>query len=124
MTILISALSVVLFVFVFWLFNIVPICAKAVFVARGTYAIIRDDDCDDLVRENEIQNASLKLLKIFLSLFVRGLLVLALSMAPIILADKLNIVRGDDVVAFLSRIDVIIVLSIALTIGYFIFSRK
>ena len=123
MTGIVAVTSLGVFILALWILRVVPVSARAIFVAQGAVAIIRDHRYDDAAREKAVQHASLKLLKVFFSLLSRGSLTLLASLAPIFLADISGLVASENVIVFLSRIDVIIIATIAITTGYFVVKR-
>ena len=80
--------------------------------------MMRDDALDDDAREAAVQAASLRLLGVFLSLAVRSVLVLLVSVAPIWGAEHAGVAEGEDVIGLLSRWDVILGSTIAICALY------
>lgn len=108
------------FLVAFWLFGVVPASAGALAIARGALAAMRDTELDDAAREKTVQRASIRLLGTFVSIVVRGALAVGASLLPIWVADAAGFAKSDQVIAFLSRWDVIVIASIVIVLGYLV----
>jgi hypothetical protein len=104
----------------FWVSGVMRVSAGVLTTTQNAAAIMRDPALDDLQREKAIQRASLRLLGDFGSILVRGVLSLAISFAPIWLADVTGLASSRAVIDFLSRTDVIVVASVVMVVGYVI----
>ena len=118
MTVWVALLSVAAFLAAFGLSGIVRVALSAVEIARHAVSVMRDDAFDDDAREAAVQAASLRLLRVFFSIAVRSVLVLLVSVAPIWGAEQAGIAEGEDVIALLSRWDVILGSTIAICALY------
>jgi hypothetical protein len=118
MIVLVALLSVAAFLVAFSLSGIVRVALSAVEIARDAVGMMRDDALDDDAREAAVQAASLRLLGVFLSLAVRSVLVLLISVAPIWGAEQAGIAQSVDVIGLLSRWDVILGSTIAICALY------
>jgi len=114
----VALLSAAAFVAAFSLSGIVQVALSAVEIARHAVSVMRDDAFDDDSRESAVQAASLRLLRVFLSISVRSVLVVLVSVAPIWGADQAGITEGEAVIALLSRWDVILGSTIAMCVLY------
>lgn len=124
MMILVALLSVSLFLIAFWRLKITRVGTDAIKTANSAVATMKDKSLDDEAREKAIQGASIKLFKSFFSILIRSALALAVSFLPIYLAHLSGLAAMDDVIGFLSRWDVIVIISVVIIGGYFILGRS
>ncbi len=110
--------AVALFALALWGLGILRAGAEVFAVARGAVAALRDPGLDDAAREAAVQRASLRLFGAFFSILARSALALLLSFAPIWLAETAGVVTSDAVMVYLSRWDIIVVVSIVMLAGY------
>jgi len=110
--------SVAAFVAALWWSGVLESAGRAITAARDTAGVMRDATLDDLQRERAAQQASLVLLALCASIVGRSLLALAASAVPIVAADWSGLASSGDVIAFLSRVDVIVVASAVMVVGY------
>ena len=115
--------SVGLFIGALWAFGAIRVAASVVGIAQGAVATIQDDSISDEVSEKEVQRASLRLMGAFLSILLRSAVALLVSFLPIWLANSIGLAAIEDVLLYLSRWDVILILTVALTAGYVIWGR-
>jgi len=115
--------SIAVFLFAFWLLDLVRVASGAIMIAHEALATIRDEALDDAVREKAVQAASIKLMGAFVSIALRGALALGASLLPIWLADLGGLAPGNEVIGFLSRWDVILIASAVIVAGYVLCAR-
>ena len=120
MIVLVALTSIAFFLITFWLFKITRVSAEALKTSRSAIAALGDKSLDDDAREKIIQSASIKLFGAFISILIRSVLTLAISVLPIWMAHWTEIASMDAVVDFLSRWDVIAIISIVIIGGYFV----
>jgi hypothetical protein len=101
-----------------WVSGVMRVSAGVLSTTRNATAILRDPALDDMAREKAMQRTSLKLLADFGSILLRGGISLAVSFAPIWLADVTGLASSRAVMDFLSRVDVVVVASIVMVAGY------
>jgi hypothetical protein len=118
-----AAAVIAVFLVAFRVCRVVPASTDALTISRGALAALRNPDLDDAARETVARQASLRLLRAFVSILVRGGLALAASLLPIWIADIAGIAPSEGVIAFLSRWDVILVASTAIVLGYLVWGR-
>jgi hypothetical protein len=106
-----------------WVSGVMRVSAGVLATTQSAAAIMRDPALDDLAREKAIQRASMRLLGDFASILFRSILCLAVSIAPIWLADATGLASSHAVIQFLSRTDVIVVASVVMVVGYLIRAR-
>lgn len=106
-----------------WAFGAIRVAAGVLGTAQGALATIRDESVSDEVTEKEVQRASLRLMSAFVSILLRSALALLVSFLPIWLASSIGLTATEDVLLYLSRWDVIAILSAALIAGYFMWLR-
>lgn len=115
--------SVGVFIAALWVFGVVRVGTGVLATTQNAVAAMRDESLEDEMREKIVQSASVQLMAAFVSTVIRGALTFAASFATIWLADAAGLAAMEDVVRFLSRWDVIIIVTIALTMGYVIWGR-
>ena len=103
--------------------GIVPVAKGVGPVLRRVNACVRDPECDDEVKEKELQRGSIQLFKIFLSLLVRSIITLAIATVPILLLSLIGLVEFNAVLEFLARWDVIVVVTIVIIVGVIVIRR-
>jgi len=101
-----------------WVSGVMRVSVGVLAMTQNAAAVMRDPALDDMAREKAMQRASLKLLADFGSILLRGGISLAVSFAPIWLADVTGMASSRAVMDFLSRVDVIVVASIVMIAGY------
>lgn len=111
--------SIVLFALALWKSHVVRVSSHAVMTARSAAGILRDASLDDAAREKAIQQSSLSLFADFASILVRSVISLAVSLAPIWLADAAGLARAGDVGIFLARPEVLIGATVLMTLAFF-----
>lgn len=117
-TVSVALTSVALFALALWGLGILRAGAEVFAVARGALAALRDPGLDDDAREAAVQRASLRLFGAFFSILARSALALLLSFAPIWLADAASLAARADVLFYLSRWDILVVITIVMLAGY------
>ncbi len=115
--------SVGLFIGAMWAFGAITVANSVVGTAKGALATIRDDSISDEVSEKEVQRAAIRLMGAFLSILLRSALALLVSFLPIWLANSFGLAATADVLLYLSRWDVITILSVAFIAGYLLWRR-
>lgn len=123
MIISVALLSVFCFMTAFWWLKITRVGTQAIKTAQSAMATMGDKGLNDEAREKAIQAASIKLFKAFFSILIRSALALAISFLPIWLAHWTGLASIDAVIGFLSRWDVIVIISVVIIGGYFFFGR-
>ena len=84
---------------------------------------MRDPSLDDASREKSIQKFSINLFGSFASILIRSIATLLLAALPVYIADQLGVVKASEVTDFLSRWDVIVILTLVICAGWFLKSR-
>ena len=118
MIVAIAIATLAIFAVALWVSGVMRVSTGVLSTTRNAAAIMRDPALDDMAREKAIQRASLKLFADFGSILLRGAISLAVSFAPIWLADVTGVASSRAVIDFLSRVDVIVVASILMVAGY------
>jgi hypothetical protein len=124
MIILVALLSIFFFLVSFWWLKITRVGTQAIKTAQSAMETMRDKSLDDEAREKAIQGASIKLFTAFFSILIRSAAALAISFLPIYLAHWTGLATIDAVIGFLSRWDVIVIVSAVILGGYFILGRS
>lgn len=123
MIIVASILSILGFMWGLHITGIVPVAQGVGPVLRRVNACVRDPECDDEVKEKELQRGSIQLFKIFLSLLVRSIITLAIATVPILLLSLIGLVEFNAVLEFLARWDVIVIVTVVIVIGVIVIRR-
>ena len=123
MIIFITLVSVLVFIYAFKLSSIPRISRESFVIIYDTLAIIRDKNLSNEVREKGLQEASLKLFRAFLLITFSTTLTLGISFLPIYFAHLLGFVLIQDVIRFMSRWDVIALITFVIIFSYFLFGK-
>ncbi len=123
MIVIVALVSISFFLIAFWRLRIAPVGKKAIETSRSAFAAMGDETLDDDAREKMIQGASIKLFSAFFSILIRSALALGISILPIWLADWAGLAKIDAVFRFLSRWDVIAIVSAVIIAGYILLMR-
>lgn len=123
MTVVIVGLSVLCFIAAFQLLNLVPRAQAAIATSRQTAAVMGDKTLDEEAKEAAVQKAAVSLMKGFFDLLIRGIGTLVAAWVPIQLADLIGLKPAEETLAFMLRLDVIIVTSIIVTVAVIIALR-
>ena len=84
---------------------------------------MRDPGLDEEAREKAVQAAALKLFGAFGSILIRSALALIAAAVPILAADAAGIAAEPAVTGFLSRWEVILALTVIITLGWVLARR-
>lgn len=118
-----AVLSIGVFICMFRMSGVMRVGTGVLVTVQGAVAAMRDDSLDEKTREKELQRASLQLLGAFLSILTRSVLTLLASLLPIWLGDLLGLVKIEEVISYLSRLDVITIATVLIVFGYVIWFR-
>ena len=120
MTVLVSLASVLAFLLAFKMLAIPRIAVLSFGTARQAMEAMRDQALNDLERERAVQKASITLLGQFWSMLYRTFLTILAAAGPIYLADILGLNKATTTIGFLSRVDVIVSISILLIVAFWL----
>ena len=123
MIIAVAVASILAFVRVFWKAGVVPAAQKAIATASHAGKVMSSKELDDEVKEKEVQKAAIGLLGSVGSITIRSVLSLVGAAVPIYGAEAAGLVSADAVIDFLSRWDVIIIVSVVMIAGYLLGRR-
>ena len=123
MIIAVAVASILAFVLVFWKAGVVPAAQKAIATASHAGKVMSSKELDDEVKEKEVQKAAIGLLGSVGSITIRSVLSLVGAAVPIYGAEAAGLVNADAVIDFLSRWDVIIIVSVVMIAGYLLGRR-
>lgn len=123
MIVAIAAASILLFVVVFWKAGVVPAAQKAITTASHAGKVMSSKELDDDTKEKEVQKAAIGLLGSVVSITVRSVIALVAAAIPIYGAEAAGLASSETVIDFLSRWDVIIVVSVVMIAGYVVGRR-
>lgn len=123
MVVTISILAVAAFLLVFAVVGIMDVALGVASTANDALRIMRDPTATDEERESHVQKAAIKLFGAFFGILVRVAAALAASVAPILIADFTGIAPAETVFAFLARWDVLLVMTVIITVGWFAMAR-
>jgi hypothetical protein len=115
----VAAVSILAFVLVFWKVGVVDAARKAIATASHAGKVMATKDLSDEIKEKEVQKSAIGLLGSVVSIAWRSAVSLIGAALPIYAAAAAGLASDDAVIDFLSRWDVIIVVSVAMIAGYF-----
>lgn len=118
-----ALLSTCLFIAVLWLLGIARVAANVLVIAKQATVSMRDESLDEESREKAVQRASIQLFGAFFWILMRGVAAFLVAFLPIWIANLAGIANTEDVVAYLSRWDVIVIVSLVVIGGYIIWMR-
>ncbi len=118
MIVAIAVASILVFVVVFWIAGVVPAAQKAMATASHAGTVMSSKELDDDIKEKEVQKAAIALLGSVVSITARSLLALVAAAIPIYGADAAGLAGSETVIDFMSRWDVIIIVSVIMIAGY------
>lgn len=119
MTAAAAIVSILAFVVVFWKAGVVEAAQKAIATASRAGKVMSSKELDDHTKEKEVQKAAIGLVGSVFSIALRSLIALLAAAVPIYGADAAGLATTDGVIDFLSRWDVIIIVSAVMVAGYF-----
>jgi hypothetical protein len=124
MIVAIAVTAVATFVVAFSLLRVAHAAAAAVTTARGAMTLLADSAMDDETRERAARRASGRLCLMTASVAFRGSLAAGIALLPVLAAERAGMVTFDDVIAFLSRWDVVLVGSVFVLLRYLVDAKK
>jgi len=124
MVVLVASLGVAAFLIGFRFSGVVPAAGRALGTAREASAVLRSPALHDDEKEAAMRKAGVSLLRSALSILLRGLTALLAALVPILLADLAGLADAGATFAFLSRWDVILVMSLVMIAIWLIASRR
>ena len=113
-----------LFIAGLWLFRVVPVAYRIVAVSREAARIIGSSDLDDTYKEREIQRSSVALLRDFLSILIRSVAAIGLSLLPLWALDISGHVTLGESMAALASWQSIVIATIAMTAAFILKRRS
>ena len=119
----VAVAAILAFVIVFWKAGVVGAAQKAITTASYAGKVMSNNALDDDTKEKEIQKSAISLLGSVFSIAWRSVVSLAATAVPIYGAEAAGLVSADAVIDFLSRWDVIIIVSVVMIIGYLVGRR-
>lgn len=122
-TLVVTACSVAAFVLAFTRSGLVATVSDALATLRRAQAAMSDSGLDDLAREKAVQAAGLRLLGLAGGIGLRGGLVLAAALLPVVAADGMGLAHAGDTLSFMARWDVIAVATLAAIAGHLAWRR-
>ena len=108
-------IAVVVFCAIFRFLKVTATASEIVGIANQAIAVVRNPDLDDLGKERQIQGLSLKMLKGFLAITIKGLLLVAGAALPALVAARFGVIDLQQIIAFSIRWDVVLITIVALT---------
>lgn len=123
MTMITALLSVAVFMVCLKLFGVVRLSENVLAASRRAVGVMRDGELDDTEREKTIQQASIRLLGMFLAILIRIAAVLVAAFLPIWLISLTGATTIDAVMSFLSRWDVIAIMTLVMIAAYVAWMR-
>lgn len=108
MTLLGAVLAILTFIAVFTWLDTLQVALSSASRLRQTLAGMRDNNLGDDEKERLARSAGLSMLWVVFTVAWHVTAALVASVVPVLLLQALGLVRLDDVLAFLSRIDVLV----------------
>lgn len=124
MTLLGALLAVGAFVAAFQMSGIVPAARASVATSQSAFTAMRDPSLQDEEKERIAQKASLELMKKFLSLSVRGALVLLVSLLPVFAFSALGLATRADMMRVLMSWQLLVGATVVLGAGALVLARR
>ena len=119
-----SVLTVLFFLIAFHVLGLIAVARGALSQSRGAVAVMRDGDLSEDDKEAAVRRAALWLLRSTVSIIVRSVACLLISAIPVYALAAIGVTTPDDVLAFLSRWDVILISSALIAAGMYWGSRR
>ncbi|HEY5680035.1 MAG TPA: hypothetical protein VIS55_08220 [Pseudomonadales bacterium] len=116
--IILTALSVAVFLWAFWLIQIVPQAKRAIDTAKLALVVMRDPELEEIDRERAVQRAATRLVLFSGSLFLRSALCLVVAFIPVYVADLAGLAPLDEVLAFMALWETMLIASLIVTASY------
>lgn len=123
MIVILGLLAVLIFFVAFARLGVVELSKAALETTRSALITIRKLQLEEAEKEQLAQQASIQLLRLFASIFMRCVLATIGAILPIVLADTLGLASRHDVTQFLSRWDVATAITLAIIVAYFAKAR-
>lgn len=123
MTTAVAIASILFFLVAFWAAKVASAASAAVGIAVRAMKTLASDELDDETKERASRKAAIDLLRCALSIAARFSVSIVGAGIPILAADALNLADANDTIAYLSRLDVIVVSSIVLTVVFLVGRR-
>lgn len=116
MTYLVVALTTIVFLLCFRLSGIIAASARAIDISRRSVAVMRELTTSEEVKEQMIRGYSIQLFGLFVSITVRGLVLLAAPMVLIAGFSFVGLVRFDEVIELLVSWEAILAITVILLV--------
>ncbi|MEO1315177.1 MAG: sulfotransferase [Pseudomonadota bacterium] len=113
----VSLLAVIGFGLVLWKSRIVGVSRQAVATTMSGLSTMMDRELDDDAKEIAVRRAGFALIGAAFSIALRFALALGAAALPILAADAVGLVDGDDVLSLMLRLDYIVIVSVVLIAG-------
>jgi hypothetical protein len=115
--------TVAVFAVALWRLGVVNAASGAIAISRDTMGIMRDPHLDERAREQAVQRASLRLIGACGSILLRSALAVLVSLVPVWAFSALGFVTFGQVMEFLSRWDVVVIVTVVMLAGYGMWKR-
>jgi hypothetical protein len=119
-----AALVVVSFLFFFEKLGVARAAGRAIETSRAASPIMRDPEMSDDEKEAAMRKASVSLLADFGSILLRGAATLALSAVPALVLGFLGLASFEDTMLWLASWPAIIGITVAVSLFYYVRSRR
>ena len=121
---LISILSTIFFLVIFWLVKIISTAKKAINTIFDGLSILLDKELDDREKEINIKNTGLLLIKISLEILAKIFISILIALIPIFLADYFNYINKEATFDFIFSWKYILTTTIIIFIFLNIYKKK
>jgi hypothetical protein len=120
---LVALLATAAFLVGFHFSGVVPAARRALVTARAATSVMRNPAVDDDEKELAVRHAGLSLLASTFSILLRSLLSLLVSFTPILAADLAGLTDTRATLAFLARLDVLLMTAGVMTAVWLVAGR-
>jgi hypothetical protein len=118
MTAIASVLAVLVFLAAFSLLRVVDASRRAMRTAQEAVAAMSDPTLSEEVRERTVQRGAISLIGSFVSIVLRGAGALLASLSVVFAFEVAGLGRAEEVIHVLSRWDVLVFSTVAITAGW------
>ncbi len=116
MIVVAALLATAAFAISFKLSKIYPLVLDALTTAQKAMGVMRDDSLHEDEKERLVQQAAIRLLKLFAKITLLGALILSLPMVILLTLDRLKIAPFQEVMDFLLAWEVLLAMTVSIII--------
>jgi sterol desaturase/sphingolipid hydroxylase (fatty acid hydroxylase superfamily) len=113
-------LAVLFFVLALELSGVLQVGARAIQTSRSAAASMRNPTLSDEDKERRMQQASLTLVRSFVSIGARSLAAVAAALLPLLAFEVTGLARFTDVTGWLATWEAIVLTTVIVTVAYYL----